>query len=43
MYACTRPDNVMFAESEGIAGEEPKQQLFGEGQCPLTYYILFTL
>jgi hypothetical protein len=24
-------------ESEGIAGEDPKQQLVGEGKCPLAH------
>jgi hypothetical protein len=24
-------------ESEGIAGEDPEQQLVGEGKCPLTH------
>jgi hypothetical protein len=43
MYACTCLDNVPFAESEEIAGEDPEQQLFGEGKCPLTYYVLCTL
>jgi hypothetical protein len=26
-----------LAESEGVAGEAPEQQLVGEGNCPLTY------
>jgi hypothetical protein len=36
MYVCTRIDNSLFAESEEVA-EDPKQQLAGEGKCPLTY------
>jgi hypothetical protein len=27
---------------EGVAGEVLEQQL-GEGKCPLTHYVLFTL
>jgi hypothetical protein len=30
-------DNGQLAESEGVAGEDPEQQLVGEGKCPLTY------
>jgi hypothetical protein len=30
-------DNGSFVESEGVAGEDPEQQLVGEGKCPLTY------
>jgi hypothetical protein len=26
-----------LAESKGVAGEDPEQQLVGEGKCPLTY------
>jgi hypothetical protein len=26
-----------LVESEGVAGEDPKQQLVGEGKCPLTH------
>jgi hypothetical protein len=37
MYVCTRIDNSLIGESEEIAGEEPKQQLVGEGQCHLTH------
>jgi hypothetical protein len=37
MYVCTRIDNGSLAESEGVAGEDPEQQLVGEGKCPLTY------
>jgi hypothetical protein len=43
MYVYTRIDNGPFAESEGIAGEDTKQQLFGEDKCPLTHYVLLTL
>jgi hypothetical protein len=37
MYVCARIDNGPTAESEGVTGEDPKQQLFGEGKCPLTH------
>jgi hypothetical protein len=37
MYVCTRIDNGPFAESEEVVGEDPEQQLVGEGKCPLTY------
>jgi hypothetical protein len=37
MYVWTRIDNGPLAESEGVAGEDPEQQLVGEGKCPLTY------
>jgi hypothetical protein len=30
-------DNGRLAESEGVAGEDPEQQLVGEGKCPLTH------
>jgi hypothetical protein len=30
-------DNGQLAESEGVAGEDPEQQLVGEGKCPLTH------
>jgi hypothetical protein len=33
----TRIDNGQLAEFEGVAGEDPKQQLVGEGKCLLTY------
>jgi hypothetical protein len=36
MYGCARIDNGPVAESEEIAGEDPEQQLVGEGKCPLT-------
>jgi hypothetical protein len=26
--------------SEGVAGEDPEQQMVGEGKCPLTYLYL---
>jgi hypothetical protein len=42
MYVRTPLDNIPFVESEEVAGD-PEQQLFGEGKCPLTYYVLFTL
>jgi hypothetical protein len=37
MYVCTHIDNSLFAESEEVAGEDPEQQLVGEGKCPMTY------
>jgi hypothetical protein len=40
MYVRTRLDNVPSVESKKVAGEAPEQQLFGEGKCPLTYYVL---
>jgi hypothetical protein len=43
MFICTRLDNVPFAEDEKVAEEAPEQQQFGAGNCPLTYYVLFTL
>jgi hypothetical protein len=33
----TRIDNDQLAESEGVVGEDPEQQLVGEGKCPLTH------
>jgi hypothetical protein len=30
-------DNDQLAESEGVVGEDPEQQLVGEGKCPLTH------
>jgi hypothetical protein len=30
-------DNNQLVESERVAGEDPEQQLVGEGKCPLTY------
>jgi hypothetical protein len=33
----TRIHNSQLAESEGVAGEDPKQQSVGEGKCPLTH------
>ena len=33
----TRIDNGQLAESKGVAGEDPEQQLVGEGKCPLTH------
>jgi hypothetical protein len=41
MYVCTRVDIRPFVESEGIAGEDPEQ--LGEGKCPQSYYVPFTL
>ena len=43
MYVCTRVDIGPFVESEGIAGEDPEQQQLGEGKCPLSHYVSFTL
>jgi hypothetical protein len=40
MCVRTRLDNV---PSEEVAGEALEQQQFGEGKCPLTYYVLFNL
>jgi hypothetical protein len=37
MYGCTRIDNDPWTESEGVAVEDPEQQLVGEGKCPLTH------
>jgi hypothetical protein len=37
MYVWTRIDNSQLMEPEGVAGEDPEQQLVGEGKCPLTY------
>jgi hypothetical protein len=37
MYVWTRIDNCQLAESEGVAGEDPEQQLVGEGKYPLTH------
>jgi hypothetical protein len=31
MYVCTHIDNGSLVESEEIAGEDPEQQLVGEG------------
>jgi hypothetical protein len=35
-------DNEQFEASECVAGDVPEQQP-GEGKCPLTHYVLFTL
>jgi hypothetical protein len=43
MYVRTHLDNVPLVASEKVAGEAPEQYQFGEGKCPLTYYVLFTL
>jgi hypothetical protein len=37
MYVRTRIDNGQLAESKGVAGEDPGQQLVGEGKCPLIH------
>jgi hypothetical protein len=37
MYVCTIIDNGLLSEFEEVAGEDPEQQLVGEGKCPLTY------
>ena len=36
MYVCTHIDNGPLAEFEEVAEEDPRQQLVGEGKCPLT-------
>jgi hypothetical protein len=41
MCVRTRLDNVRSTEAEEVAEEAPKQQQFGEGKCPLTYYVLY--
>jgi hypothetical protein len=43
MYVRTLLGNVPSLESDEVAGEAPEHQLFGEGKCPLPYYVLFTL
>jgi hypothetical protein len=43
MYVRTRLDNVPSVEAEEVAEEDPKQQQFSAGKCPLTYYALRTL
>jgi hypothetical protein len=35
-------DNEQSEVSECVAGDFPEQQ-HGEGKCPLTHYVLFTL
>jgi hypothetical protein len=37
MYVYTGMDNGPLVESEEVVGEDPEQQLVGEGKCPLTY------
>jgi hypothetical protein len=37
MYVWTHIDNGQLAESEGVAGQDPEQQLVGEGKCALTH------
>jgi hypothetical protein len=36
-------DNVPTVKSQELVGEASEQQQFGEGKCPLTYYVLCTL
>jgi hypothetical protein len=43
MYVRTLLDNVPSMESEKVTEETPEQQQFGEGKCPMTYYVLLTL
>jgi hypothetical protein len=43
MCVRTRIDNISSSEPEEIAGEAPEEPQFGEGKCPLTYYVIFTL
>jgi hypothetical protein len=43
MYVRTRLDNIPSVEVEEVAEEGPEQQQFGEGKCPLTYYVISTL
>jgi hypothetical protein len=43
MYVRTHLNNDPSVEPEEVAREVPQQQLFGEGKCPLTYYVIFTL
>jgi hypothetical protein len=33
----TSIDNGQLVESKRVAGEDPEQQLVGEGNCPLTH------
>jgi hypothetical protein len=40
---CTRLDSVPSTEAKEVAEEAPEKQKFGEGKCPLTYYVLSTL
>ena len=35
-------DNKQYMFPEGVVGDVFEQQLFGEGKCPLIYYVLFT-
>jgi hypothetical protein len=37
MYVWTRIDNGQLVESEEVGGEDPEEQLVGEGKCPLTH------
>jgi hypothetical protein len=34
---CLNSYNDPLVEPEGVAGEDPEQQLVSEGKCPLTY------
>jgi hypothetical protein len=43
MCVRTRLDNNPSVEAEEVAEEAPEQQQFGEGKCPLSYYVLFIL
>jgi hypothetical protein len=36
-------DNDQLAEFEGVAGEDPEQQLVGEGKCPPIYALLMLI
>jgi hypothetical protein len=37
MYVWIHIDNGQLVEPEGVEGEDPEQQLVGEGKCPLTH------
>jgi hypothetical protein len=39
----TRIDNGQLVESERVAGEDPEQQSIGEGKCPLTPSMSYTI
>jgi hypothetical protein len=43
MYVRTLLNNVLSMESEKVVKEAPEQRQFGEGKCPLTYYVLLNL
>jgi hypothetical protein len=38
MYVRSRLDNVSSVEANEVAEEAPKQQKFGAGKYPMTYY-----